>query len=37
MGRTAIEIIATHLAGRPVPPVVAIEVGVVTADSLHPR
>jgi len=35
IGRTAIEMIARYLAGEKVPPVVAVEVGVVTADTLN--
>jgi ribose transport system substrate-binding protein len=35
LGRTAIELIAKHLAGETVPPVVAVEVGVVDKDSLE--
>ena len=34
IGRTAIDMIARHLAGEAVPPVVSVEVGVVTAASL---
>jgi ABC-type sugar transport system substrate-binding protein len=34
IGRTAVEIIASRLAGRPVPNVVAVPVSVVTADTL---
>lgn len=34
IGRTAIEMIAKHLAGERVPPLVAVEVGTVTAQSL---
>ena len=34
IGRTAIEVIAKHLAGEPVEPVVAVPVSVVTAETL---
>ena len=34
IGRTAIDMIADHLAGKPVPPVVAVPVNVVTAETL---
>jgi ribose transport system substrate-binding protein len=34
IGRTAIEMIAKHLAGEAVPPVVAVEVGLVNAQTL---
>jgi ribose transport system substrate-binding protein len=34
IGETAIDVIARHLAGEQVPPVVAIEVGIVTAETL---
>jgi ABC-type sugar transport system substrate-binding protein len=34
IGRTAIEMIARYLGGEHVPPLVAVEVGVVTADTL---
>ena len=34
IGRTAIELIARHLAGEKVPPLVAVEVGVVNAETL---
>lgn len=33
IGRTAIEMVARHLAGEPVPPVVAVEVGLFEKDS----
>lgn len=35
IGRTAIEMIARHLAGEKVPAVVSVDVGVVTAESLN--
>ncbi len=34
IGRTAIDMIAQHLAGGQVPPVVAVKVGLVTADTV---
>ncbi len=34
IGRTAIDTIADHLAGKPVPPLVAVPVNVVTAETL---
>jgi len=34
IGRTAIDMIATHLSGGPVPPVVAVKVGLVSKDTL---
>jgi ribose transport system substrate-binding protein len=34
IGETAIDVIARHLAGEQVPPLVAIEVGIVTAETL---
>ncbi|HWK12497.1 MAG TPA: substrate-binding domain-containing protein [Vicinamibacterales bacterium] len=34
IGRTAIDMIAQHLAGQQVPPIVAVKVGLVTADTL---
>jgi len=38
LGSTAIDIIARHLKGESVPPIVAVDVGVLTADSLtRPR
>ena len=37
IGRTAIEMVARHLAGQPVPPVVNVEVGLVDRSSLTPR
>jgi ribose transport system substrate-binding protein len=33
IGRTAIDMIANHLAGEQVPPIVAVKVGLVTADT----
>ena len=33
IGRTAIDMIANHLAGEHVPPIVAVKVGLVTADT----
>jgi ribose transport system substrate-binding protein len=34
IGRTAIDMIARHLAGEQVPPIVAVKVGLVTADTI---
>jgi ribose transport system substrate-binding protein len=34
IGRTAIDMIARHLAGDQVPPIVAVKVGLVTADTI---
>lgn len=34
IGKTAIDMIARHLAGEQVPPTVAVDVGLVTADTL---
>jgi ribose transport system substrate-binding protein len=34
IGKTAVDVIARYLKGEPVPPIVSVDVGVVTADAL---
>jgi ribose transport system substrate-binding protein len=36
IGRTAIEMIARYLNGEKVPPIVSVDVGIVTADTIKP-
>jgi ribose transport system substrate-binding protein len=36
IGRTAVEMIARHLNGETVPPIVSVEVGTVTAETIKP-